>query len=180
MALADRKAALCNLIPVRVGVTFGIKKHKYPATVSTIMHTNITLYTFPFLGIILFFGVPFFAAAVSGVPVLDDDANDGVPFFEDDADDGVSFFEDADDGVTFFEDDADDGVPFFDDDADDGVSFFEDADDGVPFFEDDADDGVPFFDDDADDGVPVLDVTDCTFVLLSSFSYVLSMSTVTQ
>ena len=124
------------------------------------MHTNITLYTFPFLGIILFFGVPFFAAAVSGVPVLDDDANDGVPFFEDDADDGVSFFEDdADDGVTFFEDD---------------------ADDGVPFFEDDADDGVPFFDDDADDGVPVLDVTDCTFVLLSSFSYVLSMSTVTQ
>ena len=113
------------------------------------MHTNITLYTFPFLGIILFFGVPFFAAAVSGVPVLDDDANDGVPFFEDDADDGVSFFED-------------------------------DADDGVTFFEDDADDGVPFFDDDADDGVPVLDVTDCTFVLLSSFSYVLSMSTVTQ
>ena len=102
------------------------------------MHTNIILYTFPFLGIILFFGVPFFAAAVSGVPVLDDDANDGVPFFEDDADDGVSFFED------------------------------------------DADDGVTFFEDDADDGVPVLDVTDCTFVLLSSFSYVLSMTTVTQ
>ena len=94
------------------------------------MHTNITLYTFPFLGIILFFGVPFFAAAVSGVPVLDDDANDGVPFFEDDDDDGVSF-------------------------------------------EDDADDGVPFFEDDADDGVP-LDVTDCTFVLLSSFSCVVN------
>ena len=77
------------------------------------------------------------------------------------------------------EDDADDGLPFLDDHANDQVSFEDDADDGVPFFEDDADDGVPFFND-ADDGVPVLDVTDCTFVLLSSFSYVLLMSTVTR
>ena len=149
MALADLRApfaAACDFDTVRVGVTFGINI----LTLAALNSIQKAHHTFPFLGI-LFFGVPFFA--INGVPFLEDNTDDEVPFLEDNTDDGV---------------------PFLEDNTDDGAPVLDDADNGVLVLEDDADDGVPVLEDDADDGVSVFVVADCTFILPSSFSCVLS------